>query len=92
MVLVALNEGGWGWRNLNRLLRGDPEVNQRGQRSDAFGHLHFRSESSVEQMITSLMRGGYISEKQLERGTALGLTQRGKRAVRDGEMLGHVLV
>lgn len=93
MVLVALNEGGWGWRNLNRLLRGDPEVNQRGQRSDAFGQLHFRSESSVEQLVMSLMRGGYIAEKRLSHGgVALGLTQRGTRAVRDGQPLGHVLV
>lgn len=85
LVLQALEGVGWGWQNLNRLLRGDPDVSQRGQASDAFGRLSFRSETSVEQLITSLMRKGYITEKRLNHGgVALELTQRGRRALREG--------
>ncbi|MEM7130377.1 MAG: RecQ family ATP-dependent DNA helicase [Chloroflexota bacterium] len=92
LVLQALDGGGWGKRNLTRLLRGDDEAPPRCQQNSVFGQLHFRSETSVEQIIGSLLNAGYISENQMDHGgVALGLTQRGRRAVKNGEALGHLV-
>lgn len=83
-ILTALDEGGWGRRNLMRLLRGDRDANGRAQSSSAFGSLGFRSERSLDELIDRLLHGGYIREKQLDHGgVALGITQAGRRVLRN---------
>ncbi len=91
LILTALNEGGWGRRNLMRLLRGDPEVNQRGQASNVFGSLGFRSETSLGHLIDLLLHQGYIREQTLSHGgIALGITQSGRRALSDEKTLARI--
>lgn len=88
LVLRALAKGGWGKRNLTRLLRGTDDTPQRGRANDSYGKLHFRTEASVEQLITRLLQAGYIRENRLDHGgIALELTQRGRRAARGGEQI-----
>ena len=90
-ILTALDEGGWGRRNLMRLLRGDPEVNQRGQNSSVYGALGFRSETSLEQLIDQLHHQGYIREQALSHGgVALGITQAGRRILTDERALERI--
>jgi ATP-dependent DNA helicase RecQ len=90
-ILTALDEGGWGRRNLMRLVRGEPGTNERAQASAAFGQLGFRSESSLDGMIDKLLHGGYIREQTLEHGgVALGITQAGRRLLRNGSDFSHV--
>lgn len=87
-VLAALDETSWGRRNLVRVLRGDPETNQRGQSSAMFAKLNFRSEGSLNRLIDQLIHKGYIAEKQLDHGgISLELSQRGRRSVTKKEPL-----
>lgn len=79
VVLSALNEQSWGRRNLVRLLRGDAEIGERGQRSSQFGKLNFRSDSALERLVLSLVQEGLIEEVVLPKGfIALQLTQQGR--------------
>ncbi|MEZ4657898.1 MAG: RecQ family ATP-dependent DNA helicase [Caldilineaceae bacterium] len=82
LILQALDEQSWGRRSLTRLLRGDPEVNERGQSSSAYATLGFRSEASLEELIDVLVQRGHVQEKTLSHGgVTLKITQAGRRAL-----------
>lgn len=77
-LLQALQEQGWGRRNLVRLLRGDPAATARAQASRFYGALRARSERGVEQMLASVEAEGLVQARTLEHGGAvLELTRRG---------------
>jgi len=90
-ILSALDEDGWGRRNVMRLLRGDPDAPERAQAAQAFGKLGFRSESSLNGLIDTLLQAGYLREKTLSHGgVALGITQAGRRVLRENHALDHL--
>ena len=82
LILQALDEQSWGRRSLTRLLRGDPEVNERGQSSSAYATLGFRSEASLEELIDALVQRGHVQEKTLTHGgVTLKITAAGRRTL-----------
>ncbi|MEZ4712793.1 MAG: RecQ family ATP-dependent DNA helicase [Caldilineaceae bacterium] len=82
LILQALDEQSWGRRSLARLLRGDPEVNERGQNSSVYAALSFRSETSLEELIDALVQRGHVQEKTLSHGgVTLKITPAGRRAL-----------
>ena len=82
LILQALDEQSWGRRSLTRLLRGDPEVNERGQSSRAYATLGFRSEASLEELIDALVQRGHVQEKTLTHGgVTLKITAAGRRTL-----------
>jgi hypothetical protein len=85
MILAALARQGWGRRNLIALLRGDAVAKDRGQSSEAFGSLRFRSEAAINSLIDQLVSLGAVAEKQLDHGgIALGITPQGRRLFNSG--------
>jgi hypothetical protein len=85
LVLGALVEQSWGRRTLIRLLRGDPEANERAQASGSYGCLRARSEQSLGQLIDSLLGEGLIGERKLEHGgVTLEATRQGLESLRPG--------
>jgi ATP-dependent DNA helicase RecQ len=79
MILWVLSSQSWGRRGLIYLLRGDEKVNERGQRSKAFGRMNFRSESVLDRMIDSLIADGAIVESTLSHGgVVLSITEQGQ--------------
>lgn len=82
LILQALDEQSWGRRSLTRLLRGDPDVNERGQSSSAFATLGFRSEASLEELIDALIQRDQVQEQTLAHGgVTLQITPAGRRVL-----------
>jgi ATP-dependent DNA helicase RecQ len=77
MVILSLAEQSWGRRTLIRLLRGDPEANERAQAAAGYGSLRERSEQSLGQLIDSLIGEGLVAERKLDHG---GITLEATRA------------
>jgi hypothetical protein len=86
MVLLALAEQSWGRRTLIRLLRGDPEANERAQAAGGYGSLRERSEQSLGQLIDSLIGEGLIAERKLDHGgVTLEATRQGLATVQGAQ-------
>jgi ATP-dependent DNA helicase RecQ len=68
LVVATLAAQSWGRRSLIRLLRGDPEANDRAQASSSYGCLRERSEQSLAQLLDSLLSEGLIAERKLDHG------------------------
>ena len=91
-ILLALEKHGWGWRSLLGVLRGDASMQERAGNSPGFGSLAFRSEAAIQALAKKLLAAGLLVEEELSHGgTVVGLTAEGKRALRDGIDLSHLL-
>ncbi len=78
LVLATLAVQSWGRRTLIRLLRGDPEANERAQASSSYGCLRARSEQSLAQLVDSLIGEGLVAERKLDHGgVTLEVTRQG---------------
>ena len=79
-ILGALAERSWGRLSLQRLLRGDAQMQERGGRSPYFGRLRDRSEGVVRRTVEALVDGGAVEEVMLDSGgIALRLTGEGRK-------------
>ena len=79
-VLGALSEHSWGRLSLQRLLRGEAEMQERGGRSPFFGRLRDRSETAIKRNVEALIDAGAVEEVALDNGgIALRLTAAGRK-------------
>jgi ATP-dependent DNA helicase RecQ len=87
-ILLALEKHGWGWRSLLGVLRGDASMQERAGQSPGFGALAFRSEAAIRGLADKLLAAGLLVEEELSHGgIVVGLSEEGKRALREAGIL-----
>ena len=87
-ILLALEKHGWGWRSLLGVLRGDASMQERAGQSPGFGSLAFRSEAAIRGLADKLLSAGLLVEEELSHGgIVVGLSEEGKRALRNTDVL-----
>ncbi|MGC9523539.1 MAG: RecQ family ATP-dependent DNA helicase, partial [Anaerolineae bacterium] len=73
---------GWGFRNLGRILRGEPDAPEKAKELPGFGALSFRSRDAVKNLIQRLLDHKLLATQLLSHGgSMIELTQAGKAAL-----------
>ena len=93
-ILHCLATAPWSWGrySLIQILRRDPTAPERGQKSEDWGALSFRSQSAVGGLIDRLTAAGMLAPRRLGHGgTALDLTPAGRAALEDERKLDSLM-
>ena len=85
-ILHCLATAPWSWgrQSLIQILRRDPAAPERGQKSEDWGALAFRSQTAVAGLLDRLIAAGMLATRRLEHGgIVLDLTPAGRKALGD---------